>query len=233
MNSEPKNRILQSTLKAQDRFLIRLQVLQAGYLLILRAENIALNGDEMLSKNLNDLNEKLKPVNMNAHQYFLSILFLDMISEVEIYFSSILRAVISEYPKKLGSTNFKLSEVIDSNSIDELVARASDEFVNKLMYKKPLEYLDSVCDMLSIEKNSIIDYWPNYVEAKARRDLGTHNSWICNAIYLRKLNETNIQTNATEGDMMIPVWEGYVDELLYSLGTLVIQITGEIGAKYK
>ena len=232
MNGEVENQLLQSCQNALDRVMSRLLGLQSGYILILRAISVALQGDNELKKDLDDLNEKLKPVSIEADQYFLSIIFLDAISEIEIYFSSIVQAVVSEHPKKLGSASFKLSEVIDSKSTHELVARASDDFVNKLMYKKPMEYLHSICDLLSIEPDSLNDKWLHYVEAKARRDLGTHNSWICNSTYLRKLSEADIQTDANEGDIMIPVYDGYVNELLRPLTDLVFEIHTLLVAKH-
>jgi len=100
------------------------------------------------------------------------------------------------------------------------------------MYKKPMEYLESICEVLSIEKNTITKEWPNYIEAKSRRDLGVHNGWVCNSTYLRKVHEAKIETEAKEGDSMLPTYDGYVKELLTSLSNIVFSITKQIEIKH-
>lgn len=114
-------------------------------------------------------------------------MFLNVISEMEIYFSTLIQIIVREHPKKLGSASFQLTDIIDSESTDVLIERASGEFINKLMYKKPMDYLECICELLSIDMANYLEMWPAFVEAKARRDLGVHNSWICNSTYLRKI----------------------------------------------
>ena len=52
--------------------------------------------------------------------------------------------MIAEYPKKLGITQFTLSEILDAASPDELLIKAGELYLNKVMYKKPLEYLRDI-----------------------------------------------------------------------------------------
>lgn len=217
---------------AMKRVAIKLYGTQIGYTIVLKSKIEASLGNIELKKAFDELDQSLKAVNMDSCQYFHSILFLDAISEIEIYFSRLIQIIVKEYPEKIGSTNFKLSEVINADSLDDLITRASDEFINKLMYKKPMDYLESFCEVLSIDKNKFKHLWPVFVEAKARRDLGVHNSWICNSTYLRKMKEANIDTDAKEGDLMIPDEENYMKNKVVNLVELVLNIFEEVIAKH-
>lgn len=44
------------------------------------------------------------------------------------------------------------------------------------MYKKLLEYLNELCETLSIEALLIEKDWPKCIKGKARRDLGVHKA---------------------------------------------------------
>lgn len=231
MSSEG-NPVLESVYHAYDRLLSRVLGLQSGYIVILEALSASFKGHEALTKAFGQLDDSLKHVEVDSKGYFLSILFLDLITEVEIYLSSVVKAVITQYPRKLGATNFTLVEVMDARSIDDLTTRASDEFLNKLMYKKPSDYLDSICEILSIDKEPILPYWSSYVEAKARRDLGVHNGWICNATYLRKIHEAGLSADVQEGDLMVPQYDGYIDQLLGELRNISSSITTQVMEKY-
>ena len=226
------NELILSTEAALERVLSRIVALQDGYIVILLSKNIALKGNKEMEKAISELENDLKSSKMEAHNYFLSILFLDLLSEVEIFLSSIVQAVIKKHPKKIRTSSFKLGEIIDSKSIDELITRAADEYINKLMYKKPMEYLDSICEVLSIEKQLFLEHWPMYVEAKARRDLGVHNGWTCNSTYLRKVEEVKITSDIKEGDSALPIYEGYVRELLKHLRSIVTIFSEQIKIKY-
>ena len=138
--------------KAMKRAVIKLFGTRHGYSIVLKSKTEALRGNIELKKSFDELDQSLKEANMDSCQYFHSILFLDAIAEIEIYFSRLIQIIVKEYPEKIGSTNFKLSEVINADSLDDLITRASDEFINKLMYKKPMDYLESFCEVLSIDK---------------------------------------------------------------------------------
>jgi hypothetical protein len=232
MTKDQKCQLISATDKAFIRVSSRIIGLQNSYIITLRTRNIALRGHDELKKELDDLEEGLKLVGMSYEEYYLSILFLDLVSEMEIYFSSLIKAVISKYPKKLGSTKFSLAEVIDTTTIDDLITKAADEYVNNIMYKKPMEYLDSMVDVLSVEKNGIIEDWKVFVEAKARRDLGVHNSWICNLTYLRKTKEVGWDTDAKVGDSMIPLYDDYVDNLLDRFKEISLYFDFQINVQY-
>jgi hypothetical protein len=200
-----------------------------AYIFVLEAQKAASDGHVDLKTAFTSLETTLKKSRMNAREYFRAVLFIDLISEIEIFFANIVKATIVKNPKKLGGAQFKLSDILDASSTDELITRAADEYIYKLMYKKPGEYLDEICNTLSIERTTISAYWPTYIEAKARRDLGVHNNWICNATYRRKLQEAGVQTTTSVGESLIPSDRDYaaavstaVASLAYELGKAVI-----------
>ena len=136
--------------------------------------------------------------------FFLSRLFVSLVSSFEYFLQDTAIVVVSKNPKKVGSSNFTLSEVLDASSTEVLVRRAIDDWLNKLMYKKPAEYLKEFAEVLSINEEPLKARWKTFVEAKARRDLGVHNEWVCNSVYLRKLTEAGVTTEAVVGISMIP-----------------------------
>jgi hypothetical protein len=232
MNDKTKKSLLTKINEAMNRFTNKTLGLQQAYIIILTASLSGNKGHGELKDAIKKLENTLKSDNLNTAQYFLSILFLDYVSEIEIFFSNIIKAVISEFPKKLGSASFKLSEILDSSSNDELITKAADEFIYKLMYKKPYEYLEEICNHISINKKEVIPIWHYYIEAKARRDLGVHNNWKCNSTYLRKLKEANIVSKAKIGDSLAPDYDNYVKILLEQLLNLVAVFTIEMKKEY-
>jgi hypothetical protein len=138
--------------------------------------------------------------------------------------------VIRKYPKKIGTITFALSDIIDTENTDELIQRAIEEHLNKLMYKKPFEYLSSICNLLSISEAPLLEGWKVLIEAKARRDLGVHNGWVCNRIYLHKLLEAKIQSTAQLGQKIFPTEEKYITdtpEKIYDLAVTMVKLVRE------
>lgn len=157
---------------------------------------------------------------MTAIEYIECHLFFTQISGLEFFIQSCLAAVLRAYPKKLGSTQFTLSQVIEADSKDALINQATDGFLNKLMYKKPSEYLNEICMTLSIPSDGIEPFWPFFVEAKARRDVGIHNNWKCNETYLRKVSEVGLTSPFSLGDSVVPKHGDYFMSITNSLGQI-------------
>jgi hypothetical protein len=147
-----------------------------------------------------------------------------MISSLELFFQEAISGVLQAYPKKIGSVQFKLSQILDAGTTDELISRAAEEYIIKLMYKKPLEYLEEITRLLSIHSASILPFWPTFIEAKARRDLGMHNGWKCNSTYIRKLEESGIPCSFQVGDDTFP----YDDTYMNGVGNALEEISKAI-----
>jgi hypothetical protein len=186
-------KITSEALTAQERFLKACLAYRHAIIYINEIHIISLSGNVGVRRALLEFEDKTKMLGLDATNYFLCHIFSALISAIELYFQEILKSVISENPKKIGSTLFKLSEILDSSSTDELLTKAIDDYLNKLMYKKPLEYPEELTSTLSIDAKTLEVYWPDFVEVKARRDLGVHNSWVCNATYLRKIKEAGLE----------------------------------------
>lgn len=164
----------------------------------------------------------------DPHTYFVARLFLSRVASFEVFLQETLALVIRKHPKKVGHVEFRLSDVVGAGQTSVLIDRAAEEVLNKLMYKKPLEYLAAVCELLSIDRAPLEDDWKVFVEAKARRDLGMHNAWRCNAIYLRKLEEAKINSALKLGDNAAPDYGEYlrkVDEALDRISDCITELT--------
>lgn len=89
-----------------------------------------------------------------------------------------------------------------------------------------------MCKVLSIDEAAIQAVWPRFVEAKARRDLGMHNAWRCNSIYLRKLAESGIASTLKEGESAAPSDDVYVRQVDHALDELADMITKLVMQKH-
>lgn len=176
--------------------------------------------------------ERAKALGLNVRSYLRCNIFAASIASIELFFQEALKCVIAEHPKKIGSMQFKLSEILEFSSKDELLSRAIDDYLNKLAYKRPFEYLEELASILSIEKQPIEELWPVFVEAKARRDLGVHNGWICNDTYLRKVKEAGIDTDKKVGDKLMPDDKDYFFSVVDNLIGLARIIALQIHDKY-
>jgi hypothetical protein len=164
--------------------------------------------------------------------YFHAQLFISMISSLELFFQEAISGVLQAYPKKIGSVQFKLSQILDAGTTDELISRAAEEYIIKLMYKKPLEYLEEITRLLSINSASILPFWPTFIEAKARRDLGMHNGWVCNSTYIRKLEESGIPCSFQVGDDTFPYDDTYMNGVGNALDEISKAIFKELDRVY-
>jgi len=191
---------------------------------LMKVHSAVLNAPQPFSEVHSELSQRLAPTYQDPHHYFMSRLFIAYIAAFELYLSNMVTAVVLRCPKKAGSVQFRLAEVLDAGDTETLVRRAIDELLNKMLYKKPLEYLDELAALLSVDKAIFAPGWPVFVEAKARRDLGAHADWTCNATYIRKLHEAGIESTLKLGDSAVPDWRDYtrrVSDALYDLSRLL------------
>jgi len=165
----------------------------------LEIELLAKSGDERLNAIYSQFEEATQLLGQSARSYLRSNTFFSVVSALELFLQELVQSVIAEYPKKVGITQFTLSDILDAASPDELLIKAGDLYLNKVMYKKPVEYLRDITDLLSVDRTALADVWPIFVEAKARRDVGIHNEWICNGTYVRKVQEVGIEVPRVGG----------------------------------
>lgn len=217
--------------KAVDRLSEKNLSVALSALLVTHTSGLAVNGHPEVAPVYKQLDEVLNKHGTNVEEHFLSILFIDLISEVEIYLATLVRAVIAKDPLKVGNFQLKLAEVLEAESNDELVARAAEIYLNGVMFKKPLDYLSDISNVLSIDDKTVEQAWPSYIEAKARRDLGVHNDWICNETYLRKLKEAGVLSESRIGDKLRPTTD-YVRRLAGSIDEICVRLAEAVHAKH-
>lgn len=178
------------------------------------------------------LTDLLQKTGTEFEEYFRAILFVDLISSTESYFSDLVRAVIKNYPMKAARIQFELQDIIEAADVDELVARAADIFIHRLMYEKPEDYLEKICAVLSIKPDPIEKFWPSFVEAKARRDLGVHNNWICNQTYIRKTGSLGLNLSVKEGEKLSPKNREYCESVTAAIFAISNAFHEQIVEKY-
>lgn len=200
---------------------------------LVAAQGEALAGNSRLQPILEGMNssKEAKQAGLSFETFFASTNVIALVSEVEHFFANTVSTALRLYPGKMGGHTFRLTEILAVSSTDELVDRAASATMHELMYEKPLDYLAGLCNILSIEKQSLETDWPKFVELKARRDLGVHNDWIVNAIYLRKVKEARLEHAPLPGVRLIPDFQ-YLTQSIQLCDTLVGAIANLLGEKW-
>jgi hypothetical protein len=219
-------RLKKSIIKLAIRYHEKTNALNQSMLFITEAE-IASKHIEPLKRSAQNFDKYLNPHGFTTENHFAGMLLINLISETEMFFVDVVKEVISYYPQKVGKQQFPLNDILEMSK-DELVLRASEEFLNKIMYKKPKEYLESLGELISIDMNGFTKDWNYFIEAKARRDLGVHNGWAVNSIYTRKISEIGI---VEEKSSVVPDYK-YITTVMNSCDRIVTTIHTRIDEKY-
>ena len=186
--------------------------------------------DEDLNEFLQSLEKDLKKIGIGVDNYLFGSLLITSITEVELFLTDTLYCIIKTFPKKIKNMKFDYNDIIDKSN-DELIQLASQRYINELMYKKPIEYLESFCQIASIDPTRIMVYWPAFIEAKARRDLGIHNNWTANEVYLKKLKEVKLDSRFSLGESAYPD-NTYVGRVHDNSVALIESLDEALVAKY-
>lgn len=197
------------------------------------AQREALAGNPRLQPILEGMNlsKEAKQAGLYFETFFASTHVIALVSEVEHFFANTVSAALRLYPGKMGSHTFRLTEILAVSSTDELVDRAATATMHELMYEKPLDYLVGLCKILSIERQPLEIHWPNFVELKARRDLGVHNDWLVNDVYLRKVKEARLDQVPLPGTRLTPDFQ-YLTQSIELCGALVGAFADLLGEKW-
>jgi hypothetical protein len=172
------------------------------------------------------------PNQLTPIHFFVAQLFVAHVVSLEVFFQEAAPLGIRKNPKKVSSATFALSELLDAGGTEALIQRAAEQALNPFMFKKPLDYLNSLCDFLSIDPDRLSPSWPMFMEAKARRDLVLHNAWRCNQVYLRRWAEASLRAFVEVGDSMDPTDKEYLDKILHSLIWLATAVTKLVSRKH-
>jgi hypothetical protein len=215
------------------RFLQGQVALRKALNFLVVSRTVAKSGFAPLSDLLESLEDspESKQAQTSFESLFAAALYVNLISEVEHFFVTCAATAIRLYPGKVGSETFRLADVLAVSSTDELVERAADRAMQALMYEKPADYLSGLCEILSVDKKHLVSIWPRFVEMKARRDLGVHNNWSANEIYLRKLKEIGFPDPPSIGSRLIPDFE-YLDASIDTCDRLVGEMANLMAEKW-
>lgn len=238
------NTIVEATLHSEHALRLKVYAYSEAYIFVLEAEKEALgklsaqhmgepkNFEKSIEGSFLRLAHVLGGDAAKPSEHYRSILFVDLISSSEQFFIALIKAVLLKYPHKVGKIQFTLKEIVETDSTEELVEKAADNFVYKLMYESPQDYLEKMCDLLAVDRLQLRPYWPKYIEAKARRDLGVHNNWVCNDTYVRKVTSVGEPIPYRLGDRMPPVDRGYCEDTASTILEIASTISKLVIEKY-
>jgi hypothetical protein len=144
------------------------------------------DGQPMNTKTTYQQEELLRKYQFLAFEQLAINGLLQLVTIVEAMLTDAVRAVILQYPQKLGSKRtMPMSLVLEAKSLQEVYLRATDLLLNEMTYKSPAEFAEAVEPILSL-KLLECPAFHKYMEVKASRDIFVHNRGIANEIYTRK-----------------------------------------------
>jgi len=128
-----------------------------------------------------------------VENHMRSMCFISLVSAFEEFLIEISMLALKKYPQKISGEQIDFKKAIEMNR-DEMIEYKAKEYLNKIMYMSPKEYLKSLCALLSVDPLTLNDSFIKYIEIKSRRDLGVHNDWKKNDVYERKVKESKGRT---------------------------------------
>ncbi len=180
--------------------------------------------------------EELKDIATSAvsREIYYSV-FVYVVAQVEAFLSDVLFEILSFDNRRIKTrvkgiehvSKIDVSEIIDSNSREDLISGIILKELTSLFYASPalqIEYFQSVTGV-SISKE-LTDQW---LEIKATRDIIVHNSGIANSVYLRKADSL---VRAKDGELL-PIDEKYFGDAIASMKTLIGRASSGIQAELK
>lgn len=206
---------------------------QSSDLYLLKLEVLAKQSEGPVKDAYEGFLRHLAPQYNSTRAYFAERSFILLVAAFELFLQELVFAIVRAHPKKVGNVEFKLSEILDAAGTEDLVRQGIEATLNKIMYKRPSEYLTDIANLLSIDPAPLVAKWSIFTEAKARRDLAVHNGWKCNSTYLRKIAEAGLATSYAIGDRVFPPPEGYLETVRDTFSTLAGELMGAVISKHK
>jgi hypothetical protein len=185
-----------------------------------------------LSEQHGTFEDVLAPNYASPHDYFVARLFIAHVSAFEMLLQDLAKFVITRDPKKAAEKSAKFAKILDASGAECVGNEAVTNYLSNLMRNSPLEYFVDLSKLLSIDTAPLESNWCLFIEAKARRDLGVHNCWICNAAYRKKLSKAGICDMAELGENLIPKGNDYLEITLSGILVLAERITHAVKVKH-
>jgi len=190
------------------------------------AEWLAVKSYDLISEKFDgyDAIEEMPKVT-RLNNYLRSQMFITLMAELEDYLNHVLELVLLAYPQKLNSEHFDINETLKEPNADDLIREKVAKKIMDKQYGKPKQYFNFVvkvldCDqtidrILSEEQvsdptlkakrhqvNSLNSLFPDYLEMKARRDVGIHNGWLRNSLYDERVRDFDDKTYPNTGNFL-------------------------------
>lgn len=109
-----------------------------------------------------------------------------LVSITETMFGDLIREILLQYPKKIGSKRtLPVSTIFECSSLEAVHLSAISVFINEMSYKSTREFAESASGIFGF-KLLEIPAFHRFIEIKATRDVFIHNKGIVNAIYKKK-----------------------------------------------
>lgn len=181
----------------------------------------------------NFMHNALRPDYQTAVSYMEERSFVLFVSSFEQTLQDTAALVLLRHKRKVGAHTFTLNEILDCDGDIEVLGRmAVDKKLSDTFYKRPAEYLKALADIVSIDPKPLAKFTPEYVEIKARRDLGVHNGWVCNDQYIRKIREVGLRPTVEVGMYTGRAPSAYYIRSLHVLLELVSEILRQVVRKH-
>lgn len=139
--------------------------------------------------NLDKVYDKLDLISKYAHLALNQLAIngiIQFVTIMEAMLCDILRTAILCYPNKLGNKrSIQLQYVLESTSLEDIHLKAVDLVLNELSYKSPIEFSQSLQELISVNLLECPGFH-KYMEIKASRDIYIHNGGVANEIYQKK-----------------------------------------------
>lgn len=147
-----------------------------------------------LTESLNEA-YNLSDNEINLEKFYSGLFLYNLVQNTETILIDFLKLILINYPGKISDRTISIEKLLN-HSKEEVIEEVINDYLNKLMYEAPKEYFNKVFYIFSIKPidDEVIQ---KFIEIKARRDIGIHNNWLTNSVYLKKsenmfFNEENV-----------------------------------------
>jgi len=148
--------------------------------------------DKTISRTREQIEEIIKRAQERDLYYSI---FVYMIAQVEDFFNGFIYLILSKDIRRIKCTvsgidlirKYDIIDIVDATSKDEIIDQIIKKNIATLFYASPQKQKEYFQSALGI--NLPEDYWDNWFEFKATRDIIVHNSGKINELYLLKANK--------------------------------------------
>lgn len=117
--------------------------------------------------------------------YLTEATFNDFLAILEAFVGDLLRLWLTAFPKSLGEKDLKFKDVLEAGDLAAVARRVVDLEVFEVTYKSPRKLFEYIRQRVGLAPPADADI-DRLAEAKATRDVLTHNRGVADAEYRKK-----------------------------------------------